>query len=349
MRPSDLKSFQLLAVSFEIRRLLVALLVLLMAFPTHTANARDDRIQRIETAFNKWITKYSVKDASLAIVIDGVIAGQIGHGGYTTEQAVPVASLSKAITGICIAKLVESGKLRFNQRIGIVIASYFSKNPPKDARAKRITIAQLLTHTSGITHDPTQGGELDQFQPFSNASMERQLQVALTAPLGRTKFAYNNMNYAALGIVIQTVTGEDHDKFCSREVLEPVGVQGAGLNPDWRMMGAFGGWNISAADYAKFLGYFDPSRRLLGVRPANWPKTDLNGASYSLGTLMRRNGSGYNFWHFGSWTRNIPTASFGAYFAMWGGKVGVVANYSPSISEAAELDLDKALYDAAFR
>lgn len=337
------------AVSFEMRRLLVALLMFLAAFPTHMANARDERIQRLETAFKQWVIKYSVKDASLAIVIDGVITGQIGHGGYTAEQAVPVASLSKAITGICIAKLVEFGKLRFNQRIGTAIASYFSNNPPKDIRAKKITIAQLLTHTSGITHDPTQGGELDQFQPFSEASMEQQLTAALTAPLGRTKFAYNNINYAALGIVIQTVTGEDYDKYCSREVLEPLGVQGAGLNPDWRMMGAFGGWKISAADYAKFLGYFDPSRRLLGISPAKWPKTDLNGASYSVGTFMRRTGSSYNFWHFGSWTRNIPSPSFGAYFAVWGGKAGVVANYSPSISEAAELDLDKTLYDAAFR
>jgi len=330
------------------RKLVVGLLMLLMLFPPHAANAKDGRVQRVERAFKQWVTKYSVRDASLAIVIDGVIAGQIDHGGYTAERAVPVASLSKAITGICIAKLVESGKLRFNQRIGTAIASYFSNNPPKDIRAKQITIAQLLTHTSGITHDPTQGGELDQFQPFSEASMERQLKVALTAPLGRTKFAYNNINYAALGIVIQVVTGEDYDKFCSREVLEPIGVQGAGLNADWRMMGAFGGWNISATDYAKFLGYFDPSRQLLGISPAKWPKTDLDGASYSLGTLMRRNGSGYNFWHFGSWTRNIPSPSFGAYFAVWGGKLGVVANYSPSISEAAEFDLDKALYDAAF-
>lgn len=331
------------------RKLLVGLLMLLMLFPPHVANAKNDRVQRIEAAFKQWVAKYSVKDASLAIVIDGVFAGQIGHGGYTAERAVPVASLSKAITGICVAKLVASGKLRFSQRIGTVIAGYFSKNPPKDARAKKITIAELLTHTSGIAHDPTQGGELDQFQPFSEASMEQQLRAALTAPLGSAKFTYNNINYTALGIVIQTVTGEEYDSYCRREVLEPVGVHDAGLNPDWRMMGAFGGWKISAADYAKFLSYFDPSRRLLGIRPANWPKTDTNGASYSLGTFMRRTGSRYNFWHFGSWTRNVPSPSFGAYFAVWGGKVGVVANYSPSISETAELDLDKALYDTAFR
>ena len=254
--------------------------------------------------------------------------------------------------GICIAKLVGSGKLRFDQKIGTVIAAYFSKNPPKDVRAKRITIAQLLTHTSGIANDPTQGAELDQFQPFSSVSMEHQLNAALSAPLGRipgSQFAYNNINYAALGIVIQTVTGEEYDRYCSREVLEPVGVHDARLNPDWRIMGAYGGWKISAEDYAKFLGYFDPSRQLLRISPAKWPKADLIGASYGLGTLMRQTSSGYNFWHFGSWTRNFPSASFGAYFAVWGGTVGVVANYSPAITGKAERDLDVVLFDAVFR
>ena len=183
--------------------------------------------------------------------------------------------------------------------------------------------------------------------------MDKQFDKALSAPLSQTpggKWTYNNMNYAALGVVIETLTAETYERYCGREVLEALGVNGATINPDWRVMGAYGGWKISAEGYARFLDYFDPSKRLLQIRPADWPKAIVgNGAKYSMGTFMRKAGTGYNFWHDGSWERYQPNASFGAFYAKWHQGISVVATYEPTVSDAARYDLDDSLYRAAFR
>jgi CubicO group peptidase (beta-lactamase class C family) len=100
---------------------------------------------------------------------------------------VGVASLSKAITGVCIVKLVEAHKLQFDADLGTVLAGRFKRHPAKDQRAQTITIAQLLTHTSGITNDPSQGIAFNQFQPFdsrpwTSSSMWRFRSRSVTRP-----------------------------------------------------------------------------------------------------------------------------------------------------------------------
>lgn len=315
-----------------------------------SAAAEDVRVERMKTAFQEFVAKNKVKNASLVVLLNGEVAGRVNIGKYKTSRAVPVASLSKAITGVCIARLVESGKLGFDAEIQTVLSDYLSKHPPKDPRVGKITVAQLLTHTSGIFDDPSQD-RFGSFRPFSKTSENLLVTAALSKRLGMKPgsggFVYNNMNYAILGLIVETVTGEAYEKYCGREVLEAVGVRDATLDPDLRILGAFAGWMISAEGYAKFLSYFDPSRGLLETRPSDWPKTEIVGEGgwhYGLGVFMRVTGSHYNFTHPGRWE---TPASFGAYFALWDGTIGAIANYAPAISDRKATDLDTAMFGAA--
>ena len=56
-----------------------------------------------------------------------------------------IASITKTFTGVAIAQLVEAGRLRFDDTLARVLPGY----PDADV-ARRVTIRQLLTHTSGI-------------------------------------------------------------------------------------------------------------------------------------------------------------------------------------------------------
>lgn len=331
----------------------IILLVLLTLFGVGNALGFDSaRVERVKAAFLTWAETYHVKDTSLVILMDGAVVGKVDRGVYTTATAVPIASDSKLITGLCIARLVEAGALDFNAPIGTVLADFFARHVPKDDRAKAITVAQLLTQSSGITNDPSQGSALAQFKPYTKLSAEKQVAVAFSKKLGTapgSAYFYNNMNYAALGLIVEAVSGESYESYCASHVLAPVGVTGATLNPNWLSMEAYGGWKISADDYAKVMGYFDPARGLLSIPFAKWPKFSLGGgAFYSLGTLMRVTSNGFNFWHFGSWNAGSGAKrNFGSYFASWAGKTGVFADYTPTISGEAEGALDSALAGAA--
>jgi CubicO group peptidase (beta-lactamase class C family) len=328
---------------------LAALAVFVLA---HGVVAQDSAARLTEAAFTEWADDNDVQSASLVLVRHNEIALKVDRGDYTTSTSVPVASQSKLITGLCIVRLVESDRLGFDTGLDEALPDFFSRHAPSDARAKSITIADLVTHTSGITYDPSQGVSLKAFEPYSQSSAKAQLAAALSAPLGGTpgeSFAYNNMNYVALELAIQAASGLSYESYCKQAVLEPVGISGASLNPRWRVMGGYGGWRISAEDYARLMRYLAPGSTLLKTAPGDWPRVSLGGgASYSIGTLMRESGSWYNFWHFGSWVAgNGPMDNFGAYFAHWEGNTAVIANYTPTVSESGMGALDSAMSSAA--
>lgn len=319
---------------------------------------RDATSKRMIAAFQSWATRWSVPNASISVMKGTNLLATAGVGTYTAGAIEPVASESKAITAMCITQLVEAQKLTFDTTLKTVLASYFKKHKPVDPTVKTITVAELLTHSSGITYDPSQGNQGGAIEalPHNQTDLGQQAQITFSQNLGSTPgttYDYNNMNYALLGFIIETVTGQAYENYCNTNVLKPVGVTDAKLDPNWRILASFGGWKISAKDYTRFLEYFLPKLNLVSIPVANWPKFDLGGgAYYSLGTLMRASSEskGNNFWHEGSfsWSDGTSNASFGGYFGVLAQDVRYMVEVGPTVSDDAFSDLDGSLYNAAY-
>jgi CubicO group peptidase (beta-lactamase class C family) len=287
-----------------------------------------------------------MSNGALVIYRNGKVVGEVSVGDYSPESAVPVASLSKAITAVCVIKVVEQGKLSLADRLGDVLTKNGYHFQPKDKRAYSITVAQLLTQTSGIGNDPTQSA-FGQFFPYYLDSKQRQLDVALTFPMEAkpgAKWSYNNVNYQALGLLIEAVEGEKYQQYCKREVLEPLGIVSAHINGDWRLMGSAGGWNISISDYARFLDYFDSSKKLTKKSLLDGPAAPIGRRKvrYGPGVFQWNEGGFVNFDHAGRWWgTGDPQSSFGAYVFVYHGDVRVVAAFTPAADDAALEDLVK--------
>jgi CubicO group peptidase (beta-lactamase class C family) len=92
--------------------------------------------------------------ASVAIMKGDRLMSTSGFGGMAAATPARIASLSKAITGVCIARLVEAGRLSFTTTLGSVLAKTFARlGQPADARFKTITIEQLLLHRAGLARN----------------------------------------------------------------------------------------------------------------------------------------------------------------------------------------------------
>lgn len=301
-------------------------------------------------AFLNWADKHNLPNAALTIFDGPEMSGAAAIGAHDPDIAAPIASLSKTITGLCVLNLAARGKLDLDAPIVETLPNFFSDIQPSDARAKNITVAHLLTHSSGITYDPTQGVDFRQFRPFNRSSSEQIAQAALSKDLGQIpgeKFHYNNANFSLVEIVIANTTGQNPNQFCSETILDPVGITSAKINPDWAVLGGFGGWQISTNDFAKLFTYFDAKTTLIELPFDKWPKIDLGGgAYYGPGVLMRENGNGYNFWHSGAFIWPEDDADFGAYYAYWGGK-GFVTSFAPHVSFEAIIELDSSMIRAA--
>jgi len=138
----------------------------------------------------------------------------------TSEQTrFDVDSLTKPlVTGMLAFRAMEAGKLCLNDPLGAFI------DAPEDKA--EITIAQLLTHTSGL---PTGLHLWREAQTPEDAA-----QVILSAPLSAKpgeKVQYGCAGYILLGQLLECLFGMELSEAAMQEVFWPLGMQRTGFNP----------------------------------------------------------------------------------------------------------------------
>jgi CubicO group peptidase (beta-lactamase class C family) len=147
-----------------------------------------------------WMQRYHVPTSSLAVMKDGALAGSFGYGGWEPKQMHRLASLSKAITGVCIARLAQQGRLAFSDKLGTLLAKTFQRlGEPVDPHFNSITIEQLLTHRGGLALD------VPPMIVVPTETMEDRFRTVLATKLvynpGTSK-GYSNIGYLTLGMVV---------------------------------------------------------------------------------------------------------------------------------------------------
>ncbi|MDZ7625890.1 MAG: serine hydrolase domain-containing protein [Ignavibacteriaceae bacterium] len=126
-------------------------------------------------------------------------------------------------TALCIAKLVEDKKLNYNDHITKYIDGFSDK-----AKADKITIHHLLTHTSGVEH--YWWGQKS--EAFNNAltindHLKMVLEVGFINDAGK-EYEYNNSNYILLGAIVEKVSRMDYFTFVQNIILDKVGMNNSG-------------------------------------------------------------------------------------------------------------------------
>jgi len=271
------------------------------------------------TVLKSWAARHRAAQAFVVVRRDGRIIHRSAVGGIDPNAPMHLASLSKAITGACIATLIRDGKLAFDTPVASALAKFIAQHGRlQDPRLARVTVAQLLTHRAGFgtkNSDPASGPALVQYLRTNTASARPTpafLAWAINQKLENdpgAKFVYSNTGYLALGAVIEEASGGQYAPHCRNAVLAPLGAK-AELEPRWRVMWSYGGWRMAAEDYLTFLDLFDAQDRRLGAAAKSWmldPTDKSTGGQlwYGLGTIMRQDEHGVSIRHFGSWAYNM--------------------------------------------
>ncbi|MEM7193933.1 MAG: serine hydrolase domain-containing protein [Pseudomonadota bacterium] len=326
--------------------------VLLLVWPVlSTANTNVLASNAID-AWESWTKKTRISDSTIVISYKGEVVAS-SEKNRSIDAPYPVASLSKAITGICATQYLEDSEHTTASTIGDVVGDRLSSEKIKQWDKKQnITIKQLLNQTSGIKKDITQKKSLNKTPDFGTPNVDT---IALRWIKQKQKgkaggdFIYNNGHYAMLGLIIETLSGKDYEMACLEKTLRPAGIGSAELNPEWRIMSSWGGWKISAVDYLKFVNHYFSPRKVDGKRPQRFGMGFVSDAvRYGAGFFWRNTRSGNNYWHFGRWRWDGGGryANFGAYFVYYASEWAVSVNYNKYVDRKTGLKLDKALWQA---
>jgi CubicO group peptidase (beta-lactamase class C family) len=149
-----------------------------------------------------------------------VLLKAVGHYGMDdprpvdSETVYDLASLTKVIglTTACML-LVQEGTLDLDAPVQRYVPEF------QGAGKERVTIRQLLTHSSGMHW----------WRPLFREATDRTTAIALvdTTPLDTTpgvRFVYSDLGAIALMQVVERITGERIDHYLGRRVFEPLGM-----------------------------------------------------------------------------------------------------------------------------
>ena len=166
--------------------------------------------------------RQKIPGVSLAVVKDGKPLLVKGYGFANLEHQVAVkpetifqsGSVGKQFTATAVMLLVEEGKIGLDEKIG----KYLGEVPEA---WKNITIRHLLSHTGGMTDYPQ---DFDFRKDYTEDDLLKRAKAVPTAFAPGEKWAYSNLGYVTLGIIINKVTGKFYGDFLQERVFMPLGM-----------------------------------------------------------------------------------------------------------------------------
>jgi len=131
-----------------------------------------------------------------------------------------LGSMNKMFTGVAISQLAEKGNLSFDDRIIDHIPDY-----PNEEIAGKVTIHQLLTHTSGLGNYWTE--EYMKTSKDRFRAVEDYLPLFVDQPLlfePGTSWSYSNSGFMVLGLIIESITGQSYFDYVMENIYKPAGM-----------------------------------------------------------------------------------------------------------------------------
>lgn len=161
-----------------------------------------------------FVQTYSLDGASLRVNKAGNVVYRRAFGGYTLSTRVRIASASKWLSALTVARVVEKGQLRWTDTVG----QYF---PTVEASKRSITLAQLFSHTSALPG----GDDFCMSNPLYTLSScaNRILQQPLIGQPG-TVFSYGGNSMQVAGRMAELATGKAWDYIFIAEMVTPLGM-----------------------------------------------------------------------------------------------------------------------------
>lgn len=198
------------------------------------------RIATLHAHFQNLIDQNKIQAASYCVSRYGktFMHGALGALSFREDRNDPllptsvhrIASITKTVASVAIAKLVEDGVIRFDTSVGEILEQF------KVEPLNKIDIYSLLTHTSGLFPDCA-----PEYIPyhksywqligeyFARFNLEEGTPDWITAALSNgvstkigEQWQYSSFGFCLLGEIIRKVTGVSAEQYIAEQILQPL-------------------------------------------------------------------------------------------------------------------------------
>jgi CubicO group peptidase (beta-lactamase class C family) len=210
-----------------IRSIFCASALLLLGSKAHASAPGAPSQAEYDRLVDAVVARYHLPGIAVGVIDDGKVVytrteGKLASGKpMDADTLFGIASNSKAMTSTVLARLVESGKLRWDDPVTQYLPSFRMFDPWVTANMQ---VGDLLVHHSGL---PEGAGDLmlwptpNRFTPDDVVAGLRYLKPAYSFRAG---YAYDNTLYIVAGQVAAVAGGAPYPTLLRREVFQPLGM-----------------------------------------------------------------------------------------------------------------------------
>lgn len=211
----------------------------------------EERIRKVENSLSGWVwmedsintwnlerrmKEQNIHGLSIAVINNGKLEWAKGYGfadtatkkPVTTETLFQAGSISKSLNSLGILKLVQEKKVDLHADINNYLRAW---KFPYDSisKNKKITLANLLSHSAGLTiHGfpgyptddtiPSLQQILDGLTPANTKAVRSMFEPGL-------RFRYSGGGTTISQLLLMDITGEAYDAYMWKNVLKPLGME----------------------------------------------------------------------------------------------------------------------------
>jgi CubicO group peptidase (beta-lactamase class C family) len=215
--------------------------------------AIESEIRRVENNLAGWVQTgnepyhwtlaermkfYHANGVSIAVIKDYKIEWAKGYGWADSTEQRPVTtatlfqagSNSKSLNAVGVLRLVQEKKLDLYADINHYLRTW---QFPYDSlsKGKKITLANLLSHTAGLTIHGFPGYEKGDTIPslvqILNGQRPANTDAIRSMYEPSLKYEYSGGGTTITQLIVQDVTGERYDEWMWKNVLKPIGMTGS--------------------------------------------------------------------------------------------------------------------------
>lgn len=175
--------------------------------------------------------RLEIPGLSFVLVQHGEVVLAKGYGYASLEDALPISaeatvmrigSVSKTFVATAVMQLVEQGELDLHNDVNRYITTF----QLEETYPQPVTLAHLLTHTSGIQDPPYQSSTDPSQVPPLGTYLAESMPPRTSAP-GET-FLYSNHGYALAAYIVEEASGLPFDQYVTERILQPLGMAHSG-------------------------------------------------------------------------------------------------------------------------
>ena len=190
----------------------------------------------LDKIMTDFINKGAIKGCSFLVAHKGEVVYRRAHGKFTTDERVPLASVSKPFAASVIMALAEQGKLDLEDPVEKYLPEFKGiRVKGSETPARPMTIRHVLSHMAGfwgnkgITREKT--ALIRDFSQTLEESVLGAAQYELISEPG-TKWTYSGIGYCVAGRVAEAALGDQSFEKVSQDALfRPLGMTSTSFNP----------------------------------------------------------------------------------------------------------------------